>query len=122
MSVGPTAAPASAAPAAPGPPAPRARTFAAVTAISVLFLAASSAPSPLYVVYQQQWGFTAWVLTAVFAIYVVGLLGALLTVGGLSDHVGRRPVLAGAIALEAVALVLFLVAGDVVVLSVARFL
>jgi MFS family permease len=88
----------------------------------VLFLAASSAPSPLYVVYQQQWGFTAWVLTAVFAVYVVGLLGSLLVVGALSDHIGRRPVLGAAILLEAVALVLFLVAGDVVVLSVARFL
>ena len=32
-----------------------------------------------------------------FAIYIVGLLGALLTVGALSDHVGRRPVLLAAI-------------------------
>ena len=102
--------------------APRTRTFAAVAAIVVLFLAASSAPSPLYVVYQQQWGFTAWVLTAVFAVYVVGLLGSLLVVGALSDHLGRRPVLGAAILLEIVALVLFLLAGDVVVLSVARFL
>ncbi|GAA2605969.1 MULTISPECIES: MFS transporter [Streptomyces] len=96
--------------------------FAAVAAVLVLFLAASSAPSPLYVIYQQQWGFSAWVLTVVFALYVVGLLGALLTVGGLSDHLGRRPVLAGAIGLEMIALVLFLTAGNVVVLSVARVL
>jgi MFS family permease len=96
--------------------------FAAVAAIVVLFLAASSAPSPLYVVYQQLWGFTPTVLTVVFAIYVVGLLASLLIVGALSDHVGRRPVLFGAILLEVVALVLFVLAGDVVVLSVARFL
>lgn len=102
--------------------APRAGTFAAAAAIVVLFLAASSAPSPLYVVYQQQWGFTASVLTVVFAIYVVGLLGSLLVVGALSDHLGRRPVLAAAIALEMVALVLFLLAGNVVVLSLARLL
>ncbi len=121
MSVGPAAA-LPPAPTRSGTAPPRTRTFAAVTAIVVLFLAASSAPSPLYVVYQQQWGFTAWVLTAVFAVYVVGLLASLLVVGALSDHVGRRPVLAGAIGLEAVALVLFLVAGDVVVLSVARLL
>lgn len=100
----------------------RPAAFAAVTAILVAFLAASSAPSPLYVVYQQQWGFSAITLTVVFAIYVVGLLGSLLVVGALSDHVGRRPVLAGAIALEAVALVIFLVAGDVTVLAVARVL
>ncbi|MCP2163819.1 MFS transporter [Goodfellowiella coeruleoviolacea] len=98
------------------------RAFAAVAAISVLFMAASSAPSPLYVVYQQQWGFSATVLTVVFAIYVVGLLGSLLVVGALSDHVGRRPVLGAAILLESVSLVLFLTAGDVTVLGVARFL
>jgi MFS family permease len=102
--------------------APRAGIFAAVTAIVVLFLAASSAPSPLYVVYQQQWGFTASVLTVVFAIYVLGLLGSLLVVGALSDHLGRRPVLASAIALETIALVLFLLADNVVALSVARLL
>ena len=96
--------------------------FAGVTAMIMLFLAASSAPSPLYVVYQQLWGFTPTVLTVVFAVYVVGLLASLLVVGALSDHVGRRPVLFGAILLEIVALVLFVLAGDVLVLSAARFL
>ncbi|GAA2593918.1 MFS transporter [Streptomyces axinellae] len=96
--------------------------FSCVAAIAVLFLAASSAPSPLYVIYQRQWQFTAWVLTVVFALYVVGLLGSLLVVGALSDHLGRRPVIAAAIGLEMVALALFYVAGDVYVLSVARVL
>lgn len=94
--------------------------FWAVTATFVLFTAASSAPSPLYVVYQADWGFSPTTLTVVFAVYVVGLLGSLLVVGALSDHIGRRPVLAGAIALESVSLVLFLAAGDVVVLAIAR--
>lgn len=96
--------------------------FAAVAAVFILFLAASSAPSPLYVIYQEQWHFEAWALTVVFALYVLGMLASLLTVGGLSDHLGRRPVLAAAIALEVVALVLFLVAGNVYVLSAARVL
>ncbi|WP_199515015.1 MFS transporter [Nucisporomicrobium flavum] len=96
--------------------------FAGIAAILVAFTAASSAPSPLYVVYQQLWGFSAVTLTVVFAVYVVGLIGALLVLGALSDHVGRRPVLAAAIALETVALVLFLTAGDVGVLLAARFL
>ncbi|MEU8232557.1 MFS transporter [Actinoplanes sp. NPDC048967] len=96
--------------------------FAAIAAIFVTFTAASSAPSPLYVVYQQLWGFSAVTLTVVFAVYVVGLIGALLVLGALSDHVGRPPVLAAAIGLEIVALVLFLAAGDVPVLLAARFL
>src|ERR1700710_110382 len=94
--------------------------FAAITAIFVLFTAASSVPSPLYVVYQQEWGFSPTTLTVVFAVYVVGLLGALLVVGALSDHVGRRPGLIAAIALEALALALFVGAGDVTVLALAR--
>jgi MFS family permease len=111
------------------PPVPRTRrrlsrsiAFAAITAIFVTFMAASSAPSPLYVVYQQQWGFSAMTLTVVFAVYVFGLIGSLLVLGALSDYIGRRPVLAFAIALEAVALVLFITAGDVTVLLIARLL
>jgi MFS family permease len=107
------------------PPARRARlshplAFWAITAIFVTFMAASGAPTPLYVVYQQQWGFSATILTVVFAVYVLGLLASLLVLGALSDHIGRRPVLAAAVALEAVALVLFLLAGDVFVLAIAR--
>jgi MFS family permease len=94
--------------------------FAATSAVMVLFAAAASAPTPLYVVYQKEWGFTDTTLTVIFAVYVLGLIGSLLVLGALSDHVGRRPVLAAAIALEAVAFVLFLVAGDVTVLLIAR--
>src|SRR5438445_10162207 len=97
-----------------------ATAFAATSAIFVLFAAAASAPTPLYVVYQKQWGFSATTLTVIFAVYVVGLIGSLLVVGALSDHVGRRPVLAGAIALEAAAFVLFLTAGDVGALIAPR--
>ena len=92
----------------------------AVTAMLVLFMAAAGAPTPLYVVYQQQWGFPTSTLTLVFAVYVLGLLATILVVGALSDHVGRRPVLGAAIVLEAVALVLFLTAGGVATLLTAR--
>jgi len=86
----------------------------------VLFAAAASAPTPLYVVYQKAWGFSPTTLTVIFAVYVFGLIGSLLTVGALSDHIGRRPVLGAAIALEAFAFVAFLFAGNVVGLLVAR--
>jgi MFS family permease len=96
------------------------RSFTAVAAVYVLFMAASSAPSPLYVVYQREWGFSAATLTVVFAVYVAGLLTTLLVLGGLSDHVGRRPLLASAVALEAASLVLFIVADGVPLLMAAR--
>lgn len=101
-------------------PARRGRLFAAVAGVVVLFLAASSVPSPLYVVYQAQWGFSAATLTLVFAVYVLFLLASLLVVGGLSDHVGRRPVLIVALAVQTVAVVLFLLATNVAMLLVAR--
>jgi MFS family permease len=97
-------------------------TFAAIGVIFVVFMAASAAPTPLYVVYQQEWGFSATVLTVVFAVYVFALICSLLLFGALSDFIGRRPVLACAIALEATSLLLFAAAGNVGVLLVARVL
>jgi MFS family permease len=94
--------------------------FAASSGILVLFAAAASAPTPLYVVYQKEWGFSATTLTVIFAVYAIALIGSLLTVGALSDHVGRRPVLGAAIVLEAVALVVFLSADGVTGLLIAR--
>lgn len=95
-------------------------TFWAIAGTIALYLAASAAPTPLYVVYQDEWGFSATTLTLIFAVYVFGLLASLLVLGALSDHVGRRPMIAVSLALEAVAMVLFIIAGDVVVLGAAR--
>jgi predicted MFS family arabinose efflux permease len=86
----------------------------------VVFFAASSAPSPLYVVYQQQWHFSALTLTLVFASYALALLVSLLTFGGLSDFIGRRPVIAGALAVELLSMVFFLSAHGVAALFAAR--
>jgi MFS family permease len=99
---------------------PHSAAFVAIAAILVSFMAASSAPSPLYVVYQQEWRLSATTLTVVYAVYVLGVMASLLVLGALSDHIGRRPVLASAITLEVVALVLFLTAGGVPVLLLAR--
>lgn len=86
------------------------------------FLFASSAPSPLYVVYQAQWDFSAVTLTAVFAVYAVALLATLLVFGSISDHVGRRPALLVALLVEIVAMFAFVFSGGVGVLIAARAL
>ena len=83
-------------------------------------LAASSAPSPLYPVYAETLALGSAAITLVFAVYAAALLLALLVVGGLSDHVGRRPVLLGAVALEIVSLLVFAAAGDLGHLVLAR--
>lgn len=70
------------------------RSSLAFLVIMVLtFLAASSAPTPLYQVYQDHLHFSAAMLTAIFGVYAVSLLAALLTVGSLSDYLGRKPVI-----------------------------
>ncbi|MFL5887266.1 MAG: MFS transporter [Thermoleophilaceae bacterium] len=85
-------------------------------------LFASSVPSPLYVVYQGEWHFSAITLTAVFAVYALALLAALLVFGSISDHLGRRPVLAAGLALEIVAMLAFANASAVGWLFAARTL
>lgn len=100
----------------------RAAAFWLVAGTLFLLMFAASAPSPLYVVYQAMWGFTPATLTAVFAVYVLGLLAMLVSAGALSDYVGRKPVLVSAILAEAGSMLLFVLADDVGWLYAARIL
>ncbi|WP_426156170.1 MFS transporter [Pseudomonas sp. TSRC2-2] len=94
--------------------------FLAITLLS--FLAASTAPTPLYHLYQIELHFSAAMLTLIFAVYALSLLAALLTVGSLSDHLGRRPVIFTAVLLNALAMLLFIYADSVALLISARVL
>jgi MFS family permease len=94
--------------------------FLAITLLS--FLAASTAPTPLYHLYQDQLHFSAAVLTLIFGVYALSLLAALLTVGSLSDHLGRKPVIFTAVLLNALAMLLFISADSVAWLISARVL
>jgi MFS family permease len=82
---------------------------------------ASNAPSPLYVTYQCMWHLSSLVLTAVFGVYAVGVLAALLVIGPISDGRGRKPVIAAATGLLMAATLLFLFATNVDWLYGARF-
>jgi predicted MFS family arabinose efflux permease len=74
---------------------------------------AAGALTPLLVAYKQEWGFPTAMLNVAFAVYAVGFLVAALSLGSLSDHLGRRPVLIGALVVQVASNVLFLVATDV---------
>ncbi|MGW1811749.1 MFS transporter [Streptomyces sp. NPDC002078] len=95
-------------------------SFALQASILVGLLAASSAPTPLYALYQAEWHFSALTVTVVFSAYALALLVALLAVGTLSDYLGRRPVLAGALLAEAAAMAFFATAHGVAELIAAR--
>ena len=77
-------------------------------------------PDPALRDYQERWHFSPVTTTVVFAVYALAVLASLLTFGKLSDHVGRRPVLAVAIAVQMLALVVFIFANGVPALLVAR--
>ena len=102
----------------------RALTPAAMTVFSfagaMLIAASSSAVTPLYHLYQASMHLTPFWITIVFSSYVASLLTALLTVGGLSDYVGRRPVILAALLLNASAMILFSEAQGVGQLILAR--
>ena len=86
------------------------------------FLAASSAPTPLYHLYQEGLHFSAGTLTLIFGVYALSLLAALLTVGSLSDYLGRKPVIFAALVLNMLAMLLFIYADSVAWLIAARTL
>ncbi|WP_285435526.1 MFS transporter [Pseudomonas sp. fls2-241-R2A-110] len=94
--------------------------FLAITLLS--FLAASTAPTPLYHLYQDHLQFSAATLTLIFGVYALSLLAALLTVGSLSDYLGRKPVIFTAVLLNMLAMLLFINADSVAWLIGARVL
>ena len=109
-----------------GPPGGRGARISGTPALVLLaslivsLLAASSAPTPLYAVYQQHWGFSPITTTVVYGVYALTVLAALLTLGRLSDYVGRRPVLLAALAVQVASMVVFATAGGVGDLLIAR--
>ena len=66
------------------------------------------------------WHFSPLTLTLVYATYAFGVLATLLLAGGVSDDVGRRPVLLVALAMLMGSTVLFMLADSVAWLFVAR--
>jgi MFS family permease len=97
----------------------RATTLTAVIT-AMTFAACGAAPTPLYHQYQEAFGLTPFMLTVIFGAYVLSLLGALLTVGSLSDYIGRRPAILAALSLNVVAMVMFIAADSAAALIAAR--
>ncbi|GAA4766709.1 MFS transporter [Microbacterium gilvum] len=71
----------------------RAFGFGLAGLASTIMMIGASAPSPFYPHLQEQLGIGAFGVTIAFAVYAVALLIALLTVGSISDHLGRRPII-----------------------------
>lgn len=100
------------------------QTPAAAACLLALFttILASHVPTPLYAAWQEAWGFSSTALTAVFSVYVLGVVLTLLTMGSLSDQVGRRQMLVPGLVFIVCGSIVFLLAGDIYQLGLARLL
>jgi MFS family permease len=85
-----------------------------------VLVAGANLATPLYAVYRDRFGFSSVVLTLVFATYQLVLCPSLIVFGQLSDRIGRRPVVAGGLAVAMVGLALFALAATTAWLFAAR--
>lgn len=83
----------------------------------------STAPSPLYGLYQEKWAFASVVLTALFAAYSIGVLASLMILGRVSDRLSdRRWIIVPALVVVAIGSLVFAVAPSLAWLFAGRVL
>src|SRR6202161_43636 len=92
--------------------------YAPLTAIT--FSTVAGAPTPIYRFYRETLGLTPFTITFIFAVYSFTMIAAFLTIARLSDYAARKPMIVLALGLNAVALLLFFVAGSAGALILAR--
>jgi MFS family permease len=100
----------------------RAVSFWLIAILLGLFLFAASAPSPLYAIYAARFHFSPSTITAIYSVYAFGALFALLITGRLSDHLGRRSVMAVGLVVQLSGMIAFIVAQGAGALYAARTL
>ncbi|MBH5368775.1 MFS transporter [Bradyrhizobium glycinis] len=97
-------------------------TLAIVAGLIGVLFAGSTLVTPLYVIYERQFGFSQITLTLIYAAYVIGNLAALLVFGRVSDQIGRRRTALTATVVAIIGALVFLFAHGVAALYVGRVL
>lgn len=96
--------------------------FVGVALCFWVIMLGNTLPTPLFGLYQQRLGFSSLVLTALFAVYAVGVFAALLFWGPVSDQIGRRLALLPGIGASALSAAVFLFSDGLAPLFIARVL
>jgi predicted MFS family arabinose efflux permease len=99
-----------------------AAAITSVAAMIAVLFAGSTVLTPLYIIYQQHFGFSQITLTLIYAAYVIGNVAALLMFGRVSDAIGRRRTAVPAMAVAIVSTLMFLFAQNTAALYAGRIL
>src|SRR6476646_7700313 len=85
------------------------RAFWMVSFAFLAVMAFSAVPSPLYGLYRARDHFSLFMVTVIYAVYAVGVIGSLLLAGHLSDWYGRRRLLLPSLGIAIVSAIVFVV-------------
>lgn len=96
--------------------------FSAAVISLVAAFAASAAPIPLFNTYRAEDGFTNAVVSLAFVTYSIGIIAALLVLGRLSSHLGRRRTAIASLGLLLAGCLLLLNVHDIGTLLAGRLL
>jgi len=94
--------------------------FGNASATMLLVMAAAGIPAPLYPLYQEQFGVTAVGLTTSYGTYILMACMTMLTLGRISDHVGRRAATLTAMLLAGISCVVFIAMDGTATLVIGR--
>jgi MFS family permease len=98
------------------------RAFWVVAFAFLAVMALGTVPSPLYGLYRARDHFSLFMVTVAFAVYAIGVIGALLLGGHLSDLFGRRRLLLPSVGIAIVSAVVFLASKSLAGLLVGRLI
>ncbi|MFJ8542361.1 MFS transporter [Streptomyces sp. NPDC093586] len=87
-----------------------------------LTMAFSTVPTPLYVLYAEQHTLSPLTITYIFAVYAVGVIAGLITVGHISDWAGRKKVLLAGVVVEVLAGLFFIGSTELPMLIAGRLI
>jgi MFS family permease len=96
------------------------RAFWVVAFVFLAVMALGTVPSPLYGLYRARDHFSLFTVTVIYAVYALGVIGALLLAGHLSDLYGRRRLLLISLGVAIASAVVFVASQSLPGLLIAR--
>lgn len=95
-------------------------SFISATYAFLIVMMGTTIPTPLYPIYSETYDLSPLLITMIYAVYAIGVIGGLLVFGQLSDRIGRRYILLPGIILSALSALVFLFADSLLMLFAGR--